>query len=207
MQGEELSRLCRLIISTVATWLAGQDDLTCAIHRVVVDTIQWACDAPPTVVIRTLIDEHPQIRADYDTWSVGARVHSFLGSEFTALSDLFTAFYEEFNLRFFGSRLPDYRVKVMHDIPVPQQPYTAETICKAEIRPDALLIQYNCWPEDMISRLVHLMAHIQTDCSHGPLWQEELSRLSGAGAPTDAEVKRLKTARWTPISASPWLPS
>jgi hypothetical protein len=209
----ELSRLCRLIFAVVAEWLSRQDETTRFIHRYLVETIQTSCDASVNLVLEMIREECPpegqhylddELPLRFD--ELPLRVKDLLSAEFQELSKLFTALYEEFKVRFFGGDLPACVVKVFHNLALPEGPVDPEAVCRNEIGPGWLALMYNGWPEHMITRLLHQMAHISTDIGHGLEWRSEISRIRQTGAPTDEDVERLGRMGWTNISASPWLP-
>ena len=202
----ELSRLCRLIFAVVAEWLSRQDDTTRFIHRYLVETIQIGCDTSVSLVLEEIREDGLPEWQHNLRGELPLRVKDLLSAEFQELSKLFTAFYEEFNVRFFGGGLPACVVKVFHNLALPEGRVDPEAVCRNEIGPGWLALGYNGWPEHMITRLLHQMAHISTDIGHGLEWRSEMSRIRQRGAPTDEDVERLGRMGWTNISASPWLP-
>jgi hypothetical protein len=58
-----------------------------------------------------------------------------------------------------------------------------------------------------VARLVGLMADIHLGRERDSRWQDEVDRLTRAGAPTKDEVTRLHSVGWNVISAPPWLTS
>jgi hypothetical protein len=194
MEIEELSRVCELLEKTTESWLAQQDDLTRAIHRLAVDEIQAGNGAPVWLVIEYLYKYHPEALSDCPA-AVAARVHALLSSEFNELSQLFSGLYQEFNIKYFGGALPVYRVRVMHSIPPPLPPYADGQICQWHIGQQELSIEYDGWPEEMIARLVHLMTHIQIRCSHDTSFEGALSKAHELGAPLDRDAARLRRVR------------
>ena len=123
--------------------------------------------------------------------------------EFVELSAVFSVLYEEFNIRFFEGSLPPYRVKVMHNIPVPRSRDTSPESAQVSMERQEIAILYNGWPNHMLGRLVGFMAYIRIGGEPAAL-EHELDRLRGAGAPTSDEVDRLAKAGWTMYCGSPW---
>jgi hypothetical protein len=89
------------------------------------------------------------------------QVEQLLNNEFHELSDLFTGFYKEFNVRFFAGSLPACDVKIFHNVPLPK-PLLEESVCRNHIREGWLAFAYNRWPEFMIADLLRAMAQIWT---------------------------------------------
>jgi|HubBroStandDraft_4_1064222.scaffolds.fasta_scaffold409370_1 hypothetical protein len=183
MQITEFRHICRSITGAVATWLSHQGQITRAIHRIIVQTIQMESEAPPLFVIQDLHDEYPE-GLDYCETAIAFRAVEILNAEFKPLSRLFSELYQDFNRRFFDGSLRPTSVRVMHNLPLPERPFTAEDVCAGEIREGLILMHYNGWPDDMVVRLVHLMAHVQTGRTHGVEFEMAMANAQRLGAPS-----------------------
>jgi hypothetical protein len=206
MTHTELSPSCRLTFAVVGDWLNQQDETTRLIHRAVVETIQMSSEAPLDYVLheihRDYPDEYPDEWLPYDKGALPILVNEFLNREFQDLSDLFTRFYREFNVRFFAGSLPGYVVKVFHNFPLPI-PITPSNVCRNQMRTGWLAFTYNGWPDSMIEDLLHKMAHISTDSDHGLAWQREMERIRQMGAPVRRDEEGPRLMEWNPVSPSP----
>src|SRR5579862_2245924 len=155
-----LSRNCRLIMSTVSRWLAHQDDLVRALHHTAVETIQMCTDAPIDAFLIGFEAEHPRLFKTYGRECIKDEAQAFLSLEFTELSVVFTALFEELNCHSFAGRLPSYRVKVMHDIPAVGS-FAKCLEQQVSIEQREIAIQYNGWPEDMVRWLTTFMEYVR----------------------------------------------
>ena len=207
MDSYEMSRLCHVVFSTVGGWLERQDALTRTIHRVAVELIQEIGESPVSLLLDRLHYDYPDIWYEQCEGTIGGFASLMLASEFREVSGIFTALYAEFNARYFDACLPTYRVRVMRNIPLPYDPDHSFNPCSIDHRRQEIDLTYDGWPHFIVSRLVHLMAHIHAGPTHGTDWQLEVDRLFRIGAPTDEEIERLEAAGWRPYIARPWLPS
>jgi len=183
MKRFELDRLCRSITDVVAVWLSHQEEITRAVHRIIVAAIQAGGEAPPLYVIQDLHDEYPDGWPDYCEAAVALQAIEILKSEFTPLSNLFSEFYNDFNVRYFGGSLPPSRVRVVHNLPLPDRPRTAEDVCARGIADGEILLHYNGWPDNMLECLVHLMAHLKVGPAHGAEFDALMANANMLGAP------------------------
>jgi hypothetical protein len=187
----ELSRLCQLTFRLVDQWLKQQDERTRLIHEAVVETIQNGGEAPLSLVLHEIMRDRPHLWRQPERRIIRVQSRELLKREFQELSDLFTVFYKEFNLRFFANKLPAYDVKVFHNLPLPEQ-LSVESVCRNFRREGWLAFAYNRWPESMVTDLLHKMAHISTEADHGSAWQSEMDRIRRMGVLTYADVQRLR---------------
>jgi hypothetical protein len=192
-----------MIFSAVSHWLERQDELTCAIHRVVVEEIQGSRDAPLSCVLHALRLDYPLLWHEHCGASIKARVAELFSVEFDDLSILFTGLFDEFNIRYFARSLPGYRVRIMHNVPLlePASPFDA-----IQEREREIVFSYDGWPHFMVAWLLHLMALIRSRGEGETALQRELDRLRQLGAPTTEAVDLLVAGGWTPLSSPPWLP-
>ena len=203
MHAQELSRDCWLITTAVGRWLTEQDELTRALHQTAVETIQMCTDAPMEAFLIGFEGEYPVLFNSYGRRYIKNKAKGFLSVEFVELSEILSVLYEEFNCRFFEGRLPRYRVKVMHNIPVPRSRDTSPESAQVSMERQEIAIQYNGWPNHMLGRLVGFMAYIRIGGEPAAL-EHELDRLRRVGAPTPDEVYRLEKAGWRMYCGSPW---
>jgi hypothetical protein len=191
MTTQEIMRNCWLIMRTAGRWLADQDELTRAIHQVTVEAVQDSTEATLDLVLFCFELDYPRIWKTYGKGKIERTAAAFLGSEFEPMSILFNVFYAEFNLRYFGGRLAPFRVKVMHNIPLPPNPrdYAISNIDKCERQ---MSVVYSGWPQAMLGYSLRLMVLIQTKCQRDAFFESELARLSHMGAPTEERLRRLK---------------
>jgi hypothetical protein len=203
MHPQELSRNCWLITTAVGRWLAQQDELTRALHQTAVETIQMCTDAPMEAFLIGFEGEYPVLFDSYGRRYIKDKAKGFLSVEFVELSAVFSVLYEEFNGRFFEGSLPPYRVKIMHNIPVPRSRDTSPESAHVSIERQEIAIQYDGCPNHMLGWLVRFMAYIRIGAERAAL-EDELHRLRGVGAPTPDEVYRLEKAGWRMLSISPW---
>jgi hypothetical protein len=194
MEATELNAICSSIRNTVASWLSRQDEITCAIHRIIVEAIQAGCEAPPLFVIQDLHDQYPEGWPDYCETAVAFRAAELLNSEFKVLSQLFSSLYEDFNRRYFGASLPVCHVRVMHNLPLPEQPYTATEVCAQACRAGEILLHYHGWPKYMVERLVHMMVLIQCGPGHDADFETALTNVRCLGA-SPSRTPRLASVR------------
>jgi len=88
--------------------------------------------------------------------------------------------FHEFNKKYFGGRLPHYRVKVEGYIP------NYDGLCTGKIyRKQRLILLVPQDEPTMEKTLIHEMAHAATNVYHAKTWQEEMKRLLRMGAPVD----------------------
>lgn len=203
MHSHELSRNCWLITQEVGRWLAQQDELTRALHQTAVETIQTCTDSPMEAFLIEFEAEYPLLLNNWGRKYIEEKAEGFLNLEFIELSAIFAVFYEEFNSRYFASSLPRYRVKVLHNIPVPESLDARLESIQVNFDRRDIAILYDGWPEDMLGCLVRLMAYIRVGGQRSAL-EDELRRLQTLGAPTPDEVDRLKRVGWRMFSTSPW---
>lgn len=203
MHFQELSRNCWLIVTAVGRWLAEQDELTCALHQVAVETIQTVGDAPMGAFLTEFEAQYPVLFEDYGRRHIESKADAFLSSEFVELSALFSVFYEEFNVRYFEGSLPRYWVRVMHNVPIPEPPDPSLSYHVSVGRRE-IAIEYNGWPHYMLAYLLKFMASIRTGVARDAVIETELRRLQKIGAPTQDEVHRLQESGWKMFSAAPW---
>jgi hypothetical protein len=149
------------------------------------------------IVMDLLKYEYPLYARDY-SGVVSARARKLLAAEFKELSDVFTALYKEFDIRYFDARLPYYAVRVMHNVPIPNPMTPSYNPCAIDHGKQELVLDYDGMPEFMITQLVDRMAHIHTEPTHGPLWRKEMDRLMRVGAPTMEQTQRLEAVGWKP---------
>jgi len=84
--------------------------------------------------------------------------------------------YEDFNDRYFGGKLPRYRVEVVDRVS------SARESGEVNRRAKLIRIQRNLL-NVMRETLIHEMAHVRTNDFHGPRWKAEVQRLLQLGAP------------------------
>ncbi len=183
MHPQELSRNCWLITTAVGRWLTQQDELTRALHQTAVETIQMCTDAPMEAFLIGFEGEYPVLFNSYGRRYIKNKAKGFLSVEFVELSEILSVLYEEFNGRFFEGSLPRYRVKVMHNIPVPTSRDTSVESTHVSIERQEIAIQYDGWPNHMLRQLVRFMAYIRIGDEPAAL-ERELDRLRRVGAPT-----------------------
>ena len=202
----ELSKYCWLITQAAEQWLAEQDELTCTIHQVAVGEVQADADASLRFLLSSFRLFYPSMWRAYGRETITIRAAAFLASELAPLSMLLSAFYYEFNVRWFGGSLPAYRVKVMHNVPMPEKPENYTISCVDTCRRE-LSVVYCGRPADMVAWLLRLMAHVRTGRWGKKAFENELDRLSKMSAPTQDNVERLQEAGWAFYSTAPWFAS
>jgi hypothetical protein len=109
-----------------------------------------------------------------------------LVSELPELSQRYQHLFAEFNARYFGSTLPNYRVLVVYFIDWVALGYTPAAHPSSgfiDRRGRIIKIRVGSGECFMTSVLVHEMAHAATNGWHGPRWTNEILRLYRAGAP------------------------
>jgi hypothetical protein len=97
-----------------------------------------------------------------------------LDSELPRLSREFTELFQAFNDRYFGGKLPKYRVEVRYTVRADRS--------SIDWRGQAIRIPVSSEPL-MVARLLAGMARIATRRSNPTIYQKELFRLQEAGAP------------------------
>jgi SprT-like family len=94
------------------------------------------------------------------------------------LSKQYQALFDELNCRYFNGRLPAYRIKVVDRLNWLNG--------RGEITRRTRLIRLQkraAEADEMISTLLHEMAHAATNDHHAHKWREEMARLQRLGAP------------------------
>jgi hypothetical protein len=104
--------------------------------------------------------------------------------------------FQEFNQRYFGGRLPAYRIRVVDCISW----LGAEGQC---LKKRKLIQVQRAVPEGRVaSLLLHEMAHAATNGGHGMPWKREMIRLREAGAPLDGPDATVSLDDWDGLRVS-----
>ena len=121
-------------------------------------------------------------------------------SEISEQSALFQRMFQQFNLRYFAGRLPDYKILAVYDVWYwetkrcgypPCFPPACEAVGFIDFAGRQILIRflgYHTCGFTMAESLTHEMAHAATDGDHGPNWRTEMARLKGLGAPVNDDL-------------------
>jgi hypothetical protein len=101
--------------------------------------------------------------------------------------------FHEFKNRYFGGRLPEYKIRVVYDVwhweercGNPISPPVYDSIGFIDFPGRQIFIRFlgqhtiGC---TMAETLVHEMGHAATDAGHGDNWLAEMKRLKRLGAP------------------------
>src|SRR5215471_17966417 len=94
--------------------------------------------------------------------------------------------FREYNARYFGGRLPDYRLRSVEGIT------RLGEAGECNRRQRVIRILRSLDDDDSRNCLLHEMAHAATTSGHGKRWKAEMIRLRRAGAPLrgpDATVR------------------
>jgi len=150
MSKEELRQIYESIEGAVGQWLSKQDQLTRAIHASGVDLRQLGAN-----------DDIDTADADYA--ALCHKIRSFLTSDFPELSGILTRLYQDFNVRYFNGALPSYKVIAKHDLGS-NYPNSAQVDGRDLFRDKReIVMAYDGQPLMMISWLLYIMAHIDTE--------------------------------------------
>jgi len=104
--------------------------------------------------------------------------------------------FQEFNQRYFGGRLPAYRIRVVDHISW----LGTEGRC---LKKRKLIQVQRAIPEDRAaSLLLHEMTHAATNGDHGMPWKREMIRLREAGAPLDGPDATVSLDDWDGVRVS-----
>ncbi len=100
----------------------------------------------------------------------------------------YQALFDEFNQRYFGGKLPRYRIQVVDCISLEEGDEIPLDYEGENIRHRRLILLKRMVKADMISTLLHEMAHTATDDAHTKRWGKEIERLCRAGAPISEDI-------------------
>ena len=192
MDAKDLSSICQMMTAIVEHWLSNEDELTYALHKAALETIDIAGFAPMGAFIINFGAENELFVEDFGRREIEDRADAFLRSEFYELSLLFSGLYDDFNRRYFDGWLPACHVKVIHSLPCPDYPTPEPMASEINFDRRDVAIQYDGKHEYMVSRLVTLMAYLRVGLDNDSALKQELKRLTRRGAPTPNEVQRLQ---------------
>jgi hypothetical protein len=185
MNIQQIEALSSAVSGLVEYWRNSQDNVTRILHALILEAIQDSGYATYPVIVTLVRIHHPTLLKNRVELRLRRRISDLLKAEFTVLSPLFSYIYSDLNVRYFDHGLPDYSVKVMHNIVCSNE--SARMVPPEEIdyTRKCLRIRYNGCLDEMVSWLLRLMAHLKTGPVRSAAWTREMQRLFEAGAPTE----------------------
>lgn len=166
--------------------LESNTKLRKAVHDAIIELIDAVNITDEYVVAEYVCDERPELRERFGLEAIQQMAKAMIHSDLVRLSRRFTELFQEFNVRYFGGRLPSYRVDVGYAADWLFTQWDGLEICDSVLYRGLRLIRIRVRKseEEMVCSLLNEMAHVATNDFHGPKWAAEIERLVVEGAPT-----------------------
>jgi hypothetical protein len=149
----------------------------------------------PRATCEQIAEDAPSLYRAWGFQRVLAVCEEIQHSEIAEQSRLYQRMFQQFNIRYFAGRLPDYKIRVVYDVWYwetercgysPCFPSADEAAGFIDFAGRQIFIRFlalHTCGLTMAEYLIHEMAHAATDGEHGANWQAEMARLKGLGAP------------------------
>jgi hypothetical protein len=142
----------------------------------------------PTGTYEVLLKEFPDVCRQFDKHEVITRCERAQQAEIPEESERFQELFQTFNDRYFGGRLPPYKIHVVYDVDFWANEYffngwyiEEPSFGYHDLENRRIFVGRTA--SSMEGALLHEMGHAATTGDHDDAWSAEMRRLQALGAP------------------------
>jgi hypothetical protein len=156
------------------------------LHDAIIELIDAVNITDEYAAAEHVCETHPKLRERFGLEAIRQMAKTMIHGDLPDLSSQFTELFQEFNTRYFGGRLPTYKVEVGYAADWLFTRWDGLEICDSVHYRVLRLIRIRARKskEEMVCSLLNEMAHVATNDFHGPKWAAQIERLVVEGAPT-----------------------